>query len=90
MTNERKKIKFPISEAGKNTPAGFHIEIDKIRGGLSVCVNQVSSVLDFCEEYAILKLGRTRVKVCGSGLSISVYENKIAEISGKVTGVEIL
>ena len=90
MTNERKKIKNPSSESGKNAPVGFHIEIDKIPGGLSVCVNRVSSVLDFCEEYAVLRLGRARLRVSGRALTISIYENKIAEISGRVESIEFI
>lgn len=90
MTNEKKKITSANIQPKNNAPIGFHIEIDKTRDGLSVCVNGVSSVLDFCDEYAILKLGRARLKVGGCGLAISVYENKIAEILGKVERVEFI
>ncbi len=90
MPKENKKNKSTPARFEKQMPIGFHIEIDKTASGLSVCVNGASSVLDFCEECAVLKLHRGRLRVAGHGLSISVYENKIAEISGKVGLIEFI
>lgn len=90
MTSENKKRKILLEEYQKNTHSGFHIEIDKIINGVAVCVNGVSSVLDFGEERAILKLRRGKLRVEGRELTISVYENKTAEISGKVEKIEFI
>jgi len=90
MPKEKKKIELHGKELVRGVPFGFHIEIDKIAGGLSICLNGVSSVIDFCEQYAVLKLGRAKVKVIGLDLSIAVYENKVAEISGKIGAVEFI
>ena len=90
MTSKNKKRKPIGKEYQKNTHTGFHIEIDSIINGISVCVNGVSSVLDFGDEGAILKLRRGKLRVAGGGLAISVYENKTAEITGKVEKIEFI
>ena len=90
MQKESKKNKIQVIENKTYTPMGFHIEIDKIAGRVSVCVNGVSSVLDFGEECAVLKMRGGKLKISGLELAISVYENKVAEISGKVGTIEFL
>ena len=90
MQKEGKKTKTLPVNSEREAPRGLHIEIDKVQSGLAVCINGVSSVLDFGEECAVLKLRRGKVIVSGSCLSISLYENKIAEISGKVDKIEFL
>ena len=90
MPEGKKKIALFDNKIANSVAPRFHIEIDKIANGLSVCVNGVSSVVDFCEEYAVLKLGKGKVRVCGAGLSITLYENKIAEITGKVGAIEFI
>ena len=77
-TNETKKIR------------SFHLEADKSVFGISVSISGVISILDFCEEYAVLKLRGGKIRVYGLALSISVYENKIVEINGRIGGVEFL
>lgn len=90
MQKENKKIKLGSLEYEKRAPIGFHVEIDKTVNGLSVCMNGVVSVLDFSEERAVLKMRHGKIRVEGSGLLINVYENKIAEISGKVGKIEFI
>jgi len=88
MQDKRKK-ETNEDEAIKNL-AGFHIEADRIKEGISVSVTGVCSILEFTEEISTLKLRRGRIRISGKGLSIAVYENKIVEISGKVCTVEFL
>ena len=84
MQNDRKNEKnykqFP----------DFHIEVDKVSGGISVSVGLVSSVIDISRNYVVLKLKKRKIKIVGEDLSITVYENKIADISGRVCGIEFL
>ncbi len=70
--------------------SGFHIEADKILSKTSVSVNNVLSIVDFKEDTAILKMRKGKIKISGEELSISVYENKIVEILGKVRNIEFL
>ena len=77
---KKDKKEINRAEAGGN----LHIEIDKIYGGISVLVSNVFSILDFNDTTALLKLKKGRVRVCGCGLSVSVYENRTVEICGKL------
>jgi len=71
-------------------PSGFHIEVDKILSNVAVSVNNVFSIVDFRDDAAILKMRKGKIKISGDGLSISIYENKIVEIIGKVRNIEFL
>ena len=75
---------------GEKSFPDFHIEIDKQNRMISVSVSAVSSVLDVGENAVLLKLQGRKIKVYGEELRIAVYENRIAEISGKVQGIELL
>ena len=74
---------------GAQTSA-FHIEADKIGRKISVSIGGVRAVCEFSEEYILLKLSRGKIKISGTGLSISVYENNIVEVLGGVRGIELL
>lgn len=89
----RKTKNKTVNENGKSiteVPHNFHIEADRVGGGISVSISGVLSILDFGEESALVKLRRGRIKIDGKSLSISVYENKIVEISGNVCRMEFL
>lgn len=78
---------------GENIKTGtssFHIEIDRVYGGISVSVYGVFSILDFNDSLAVLKLKKGKVRVTGQGLSVAVYENRTVEICGKVEGVAFI
>lgn len=85
------KIKKDINGGDniKNIGA-FHIEADRIREGISVSVCGVYSVLEFTEEFCVLKIRQGRIKIAGKKLSIAVYENKTVEIFGKVGAIEFI
>ncbi|MBO7304086.1 MAG: YabP/YqfC family sporulation protein [Clostridia bacterium] len=69
---------------------GTHIEIDSLPGGASVSVYGVKNIVDFGAERAVLLVKGGKILIKGVGLSISVYENRIVEIFGKISGVEFL
>jgi hypothetical protein len=68
----------------------FHIEADKMMTNTSVSVTNVLSIIDFREDAVILKMRKGKIKISGESLSISIYENKIVEIFGKVRNIEFL
>lgn len=75
----------------KNRPKnGFHIEADKISDGLSFLIYGVTSIRSFSVNEVQLRSGRSEVKVCGSDLSINVYEGRSVEISGRIERVEFI
>ena len=69
---------------------GFHMEADKIGNSLSISIMGVISILDFSEICALLKMRKGKIKISGSELSVTVYENKTVEIIGKIGMVEFL
>ena len=71
-------------------PVYFHLEADKLASTVSVSMSGVISIVDFNENSAVMKMRRGKIKVTGSGLSVSVYENRTVEIYGKVEAVEFL
>ncbi len=72
------------------SPLGVHIEIDKVSSGMLVRIENVRSITDICREEIIVKTKGGRVKISGSGLEVSVYENRILDILGKVYKVEFI
>lgn len=68
----------------------FHVEADKVGANISVSVGGVISILDFSDTGAIFKVRGGKIKICGDSLSVSVYENNIAEVCGKVAVLEFI
>ncbi len=89
MQKEEKNTINKIQTASK-APIGFHIEIDKEFRDFIVTLQSVSSVIDISSDEIIMKAGKGRVKICGSGLEITVFENKTVEVFGKVGAVEFI
>ena len=85
----QRKEKNSIEELG-GFPLGFHIEADRVFDGVALSVSAVSSVIDFSENRAELRSGRSRIAVYGKELTIAVYENGTVEIIGKISGVSFL
>lgn len=90
MHKHRKKDGTEGYEYLKRYQSGFHIEADKVISGISVSVSSVSSIIDFTTEVAVLKMKRGKIRIVGESLSLTIYENKIVEISGKVGNIEFL
>ena len=85
MLKERKK-----SEASASPRYGtFSFE-----GELSVGVERISfysvdSVLDIQDALVVLKIKNREIRICGEKLKVSFYENRIAEIVGRVARMEL-
>ena len=77
-------------EESATFPLGFHIEADRVAGGMALSVSSVSSVIDFSECRAELRSGTSRIAVYGRELVIAIYENGTVEIFGKISGVSFL
>ena len=88
MQIKGKKVIKNSLEFSKNIPTGYHIEADKTSGGISVCVSGVLSIPELNDKNVQLKVRRGKITIKGEELSVSIYENKIVEISGKVGGIE--
>lgn len=89
MQKEEKK-REKDGETKRQEPIIFHLEADRVMCGISVSVSGVMNVIDFTKDTVLLKLRRGKLKISGCGLSISVYENRIVEIFGKVERIEFV
>ena len=87
MLETFKKIKSS-KETLPSMLSNFHVEIDKSAGGYSVVASGVSRVLELSSELVRLRCRKALVAVRGRNLSLSLYENKTVEISGKIEGLE--
>lgn len=83
-------MEYTKNVAKPHAPGGTHVEIDSFGGVTSVSVHGVKNIVDFGVEKAILRVKGCRVVIKGAGLSISVYENRIVELFGKISGVEFV
>ncbi len=83
MTSERKnKLQF---FRGSNVPISpFHIEADRVMGGISMQVGGVIGVNEFSDTTVLLKLRGMNVRINGTSLCLTVYENKTVEIVGNI------
>ncbi len=89
MQKERKKTDKKIKRE-TNTPIGFHMEIDKGVFGMLLVVQSVKSITNVESDAIVMKVGKGRVEIRGENLEIVVYENRIVEVSGKISKVEFL
>ena len=85
-----KKNKIPAEKFSPLPQLSFHTEIDRVRGGMSVCVSGVRTITDFSDECAAIRLAGITMRIIGTALSITVYENSTAEVVGKVSEVVFL
>ena len=80
----RKEVKKEIKGSA------LHIEIDKLGNALCVSICEVRSVSELSDEIVVARLKRGSVRVVGSELVVSVYENRVVEIVGAVRGIELI
>ena len=71
----------------RNAVSAFHLEADRDPRGLRLRVGGVIGIADYSSERVCLKSHGARVTVTGKRLSVTVYEDKIAEIRGRVEEV---
>ena len=77
-----KKIKSPFSP--------LHFELDK-SGKKSKCtVCGVVSVLDLTDTAALLVTHSGKVRINGEKLILSTYTERVVELSGIISGVELI
>ena len=87
MPQEIKKIQKPISNlVSKASP--FHIEIDKAGAGFLISASGIKRIAELTESKISLKFNKGTLGVSGANLSLSLYEDKTVEISGKLEVIE--
>ena len=68
--------------------SSFHIELNRSVRGISLLASGIIGISDFSEECAVLLSHGGRIIVVGRRLSISIYENKTVEVSGRVEDIK--
>lgn len=76
------------SEPISRQPSAFHIEIDRIPGGVAVLVSGARAIRELTETTALLRIKGGFVRLVGRAISLTVYENKTVEVIGGVTNIE--
>ena len=83
MTSE-KRNKFHLFHTATAQAAPFHIEADRVVGGISMLISGVLGVNEFSDTSVLLKLRGMYIRINGSSLCLTVYENKTVEIVGNI------
>ena len=68
----------------------FHLELDKRGKRVRCTVSGIISVSDLLDNLVILVTHSGRVMIRGEGIVMSVYNDRIVELSGIISGVEFL
>ena len=87
MLEEIKKLKNPIKPLLAEG-ARFHVEIDKSDSGLRLLASGVKRIAELSDKSLSLKCSQYTIKIIGERLSLSLYEDKSLEISGKLEVIE--
>ena len=87
MLEKIKKLKTPIKTL-LSEGADFHVEIDRKNDGVRILVSGVKRITELNEKALYLKCKPFTVKLLGERLSVSLYEDKSVEISGKLEVIE--
>ena len=85
MKEKREKEKFI-----RAVFPSFHIEIDKRENGLNLIMQGIKNIEEYGEERIIVKIKEGRVYMLGKALSISMFENRTAEIRGYISEVKFV
>ncbi len=84
MTRNNEKI-----EAPPRFTSPFHIEIDRVQGGVAVLVSGVRAIRELTDTTALFRIRGGFLRVSGRAIAVTVYENKTVEVIGGVSGIEI-
>lgn len=76
IKNESKRPTF--------APSSFYLEGERSASGMSIIFGGVIGISDYSEEKASLTSHAGRIHISGSGITLSIYENKTVEIVGKI------
>ena len=87
MLQRMKKIIKPIKEIGALS-SDFHVEIDKSSGGLKLVVSGVKRISELSDKSLSLISSGVCLRIKGARISLSLYEDKTVEISGKLEVIE--
>ena len=71
-------------------PSDFYVEIKKAFKEMSVNVYGVISIIELNDDSCLFKVRGGRIAVRGKNLSVSVFENNVLEVSGRIEGVDML
>ena len=82
MTEKGTKI-----QGGLGSLSPFHIEINRIKRGISLIATDVIGINDFGEDRAVLMTHGGRIIISGERLTVMIYEHNTVEISGKISEV---
>ena len=84
-----KKKEINASENPPSAPR-FHMEIDAGRRSAAVLIYGVRHIEEYTAERLVLQITGGRMKICGIGLALSVFENRCVEIRGRLSEVGFL
>ena len=86
--------KSKITSHGVSAPHAlrtpFRCEYDGGRGGMSAILYGIISIKDFSGEEVLMRATGFLIRISGTGLTLSVYENKSVEIYGKILNMELI
>ncbi len=74
----------------KALPSGFFLNAERSIRGMRISLGGVVSVSEFSHETVLLVTHGGKIRICGTGLLLSVFEGRGTEISGKVGGIEFI
>ena len=83
MTRKNQKNNAP-----PHTPSAFHVEIDRVPGGVAVLLSGARAIRELTDTTALFRLKGGYMRVRGSNVSVTVYENKTVEVIGGVSCIE--
>ncbi len=83
MTRNNEKNKL-----APRPPSAFHVEIDRIPGGVAVLVSGARAIRELSDTTALLRLKGGFMRINGRNVAVTVYENKTVEVIGGITNIE--
>lgn len=71
-------------EGGISRPPSFGLEASRTIGGISITLSGVIGISDYSESEITLKSHGGKIILRGRRLMLSIYEDKTAEILGRI------
>ena len=71
------------------SPSPFHVEIDRVKGGLAVLVAGVRAIRELTDNVALFRLKGGFLRISGHNIAVTIYENRTVEVVGGVVSIEI-
>lgn len=65
-------------------PPSFSLEASRVGRGVSLAISGVIGISDYSESEILLKSHGGKIRVFGQRLMLSIYEDKTAEIVGRI------